>query len=88
MRYYERVGYVYNVNTPFVIFQFRYGTKLEITATCLGVVLGMLSGGGITVNLIQLGELSTAFVERTHPPTDRYSTYLPILSVFGGGRRL
>ncbi|CAB3225446.1 unnamed protein product [Arctia plantaginis] len=67
---------------------FRYGTKLEVMATCLGVILGMLSGGGITVNLIQLGELSTAFVERTHPPTDRYSTYLPVLSAFGGGRRL
>ncbi|XP_075991226.1 multidrug resistance protein homolog 49-like [Anticarsia gemmatalis] len=66
---------------------FQYGSAVEKTATFIGIILGMLSGGGITFNLIQLGELSTAFVERTSP-TDRLSTYLPILSFFGGGRQL
>ncbi|CAB3235155.1 unnamed protein product [Arctia plantaginis] len=67
---------------------FRYGTTIEKLATCIGIFLGILSGGGISINLALLGEINTAFVERTHPPTDRYSTNLPILSTFGGGTRL
>ncbi|CAB3225437.1 unnamed protein product [Arctia plantaginis] len=66
---------------------FRYATCLEITATFFGVIFGMLSGGGVCYNMVQIGELSTAFVERTTNP-ERASSYLPLTETFGGGRRL
>lgn len=66
---------------------FRYATWLELTATILGTVFGLLSAGGVTYNLMQVGEMSTAFVERTVPP-DRLTSKMPIMSLFGGGRRL
>ncbi|CAH0578089.1 unnamed protein product [Chrysodeixis includens] len=66
---------------------FRYGTCLEITATIIGIFLGVLSGGGLTYNLVQVGELSTAFVERTAFQEQR-SSPMPLLSLFGGGRVL
>ncbi|KAF9804799.1 hypothetical protein SFRURICE_007702 [Spodoptera frugiperda] len=66
---------------------FRYGTFLEITATFLGIFISMISGGGIAYNLIQVGELSTAFVERTSFQ-DQPSSNMPLLSIFGGGKRL
>ncbi|KAH9637265.1 hypothetical protein HF086_006909 [Spodoptera exigua] len=66
---------------------FRYGTFLEITATFIGIFISMISGGGIAYNLIQVGELSTAFVERTSFQ-DQPSSNMPLLSVFGGGKRL
>ncbi|XP_049884996.1 multidrug resistance protein homolog 49-like [Pectinophora gossypiella] len=66
---------------------FRYATCLELTATIFGAIFGFLSGGGVSYNLVQFGELSTAFVERTtfH---DQMSSYLPLTTLFGGGRRL
>ncbi|XP_022833220.1 multidrug resistance protein homolog 49-like [Spodoptera litura] len=66
---------------------FRYGSFLEITATFLGIFISMISGGGIAYNLIQVGELSTAFVERTSFQ-DQPSSNMPLLSIFGGGKRL
>ncbi|KAL0852199.1 hypothetical protein ABMA28_000423 [Loxostege sticticalis] len=66
---------------------FRYASCLEISATLLGIFFGLLSGGGVVYNLVQFGELSTAFVERTSQ-TDRLSSYMPLTSVFGGGERL
>ncbi|XP_035435503.1 multidrug resistance protein homolog 49 [Spodoptera frugiperda] len=66
---------------------FRYGTFLENTATFLGIFISMISGGGIAYNLIQVGELSTAFVERTSFQ-DQPSSNMPLLSIFGGGKRL
>ncbi|KAJ0183786.1 hypothetical protein K1T71_000209 [Dendrolimus kikuchii] len=67
---------------------FRYATFLEMTATIFGVLLGLLSGGGVTFCLIQIGEISTSFVERTSGYQDRLSSKLPLTEVFGGGRRL
>ncbi|KAI8430778.1 hypothetical protein MSG28_000940 [Choristoneura fumiferana] len=67
--------------------QYRYATCLEITATLCGMLFGLLSGGGVCYNLIQFGELSTSFVERT-TQQDRLSSYLPLTALFGGGRRL
>ncbi|KAI8430777.1 hypothetical protein MSG28_000939 [Choristoneura fumiferana] len=66
---------------------FRYGTWLEISATLFGFFVGLLSGGGVCFNLVQFGELSTAFVQRT-VQTDRLSSYLPLTATFGGGRQL
>ncbi|XP_047041195.1 multidrug resistance protein homolog 49-like isoform X1 [Helicoverpa zea] len=66
---------------------FRYGTALEITATVVGVLVSMASGLGMAYNLLQIGELSTAFVERTSFQ-DQLSSEMPLLSLFGGGRRL
>ncbi|XP_061705588.1 multidrug resistance protein homolog 49-like isoform X1 [Cydia pomonella] len=66
---------------------FRYASRLEISATLVGVLLGLLSGGGVCYNLVQFGELSTSFVERT-VLTDRLSSYLPLTQLFGGGKRL
>ncbi|XP_073952769.1 multidrug resistance protein homolog 49-like [Choristoneura fumiferana] len=66
---------------------YRYATCLEITATLCGMLFGLLSGGGVCYNLIQFGELSTSFVERT-TQQDRLSSYLPLTALFGGGRRL
>ncbi|XP_053623630.1 multidrug resistance protein homolog 49-like [Plodia interpunctella] len=66
---------------------FRYATCLEIFATLMGVIFGVLSGGGVCYNLVQFGELSTAFVERTKY-SDRESSYLPLTSLFGGGKIL
>lgn len=71
----------------FILLQFRYGTFLENTATFLGIFISMISGGGIAYNLIQVGELSTAFVERTSFQ-DQPSSNMPLLSIFGGGKRL
>ncbi|CAK1554106.1 unnamed protein product [Leptosia nina] len=66
---------------------YRYAKWYELLATIVGVLLGLLSGGGVCYNLVQFGELSTAFVERT-AQQDRLSSYLPLTSLFGGGRRL
>ncbi|KAJ8737131.1 hypothetical protein PYW07_000402 [Mythimna separata] len=66
---------------------FRYGTCAEVFATTLGIFIAAISGGGITYNLVQIGELSTAFVERTSFQ-EQMSTQLPLLSLFGGGQRL
>ncbi|XP_048004619.1 multidrug resistance protein homolog 49-like [Leguminivora glycinivorella] len=66
---------------------FRYASWAEIGATLLGVLLGLLSGGGVCYNLVQFGELSTSFVERT-VGTARLSSYLPLTRLFGGGRQL
>ncbi|XP_041987757.1 multidrug resistance protein homolog 49-like [Aricia agestis] len=66
---------------------FRYGTCVELLATIVGVIAGLLSGGGVCYNLVQFGELSTSFVERT-TQSDRLSSYLPLTRLFGGGRRL
>ncbi|XP_063394419.1 multidrug resistance protein homolog 49-like [Cydia fagiglandana] len=66
---------------------FRYASWVEIGATLMGVLLGLLSGGGVCYNLVQFGEMSTSFVERT-VLTDRLSSYLPLTQLFGGGKRL
>ncbi|XP_047524484.1 multidrug resistance protein homolog 49-like [Pieris napi] len=66
---------------------YRYGKWYELLATTMGVLMGVLSGGGVCYNLAQFGELSTAFVERT-AQQDQLSSYLPLTSLFGGGRRL
>ncbi|VVC86230.1 multidrug resistance protein homolog 49-like [Leptidea sinapis] len=66
---------------------FRYAKWYEILATTFGFIAGMASGGGVCYNLIQFGELSTAFVQRTSQQ-DQLSSHLPLLSLFGGGRRL
>ncbi|XP_013189257.1 multidrug resistance protein homolog 49 [Amyelois transitella] len=66
---------------------FRYATCTEILATILGIIFGILSGGGVCYNLVQFGELSTAFVERTKF-YNRTSSYLPLTSLFGGGKIL
>ncbi|KAJ8737708.1 hypothetical protein PYW08_000303 [Mythimna loreyi] len=66
---------------------FRYGTCLENFATIVGIFIAAISGGGITYNLVQIGELSTAFVERTSFQ-EQMSTHMPLLSLFGGGQRL
>ncbi|XP_063890908.1 multidrug resistance protein homolog 49 [Helicoverpa armigera] len=66
---------------------FRYGTALEITATVVGILVSMASGLGMAYNLLQIGELSTAYVERTSFQ-DQLSSRLPLLSLFGGGRIL
>ncbi|XP_028035436.1 multidrug resistance protein homolog 49-like [Bombyx mandarina] len=77
-----------NITTLVSFFQiFRYGNCLELLATALGVVFGMISGAGVCCNLLQIGELSTAFVERTKYH-DRLSSYLPLTATFGGGKRL
>ncbi|KPJ16024.1 Multidrug resistance protein-like 49 [Papilio machaon] len=49
--------------------------------------MGLLSGGGLCYNLAQFGELTTAFVDRT-VNQHQLSTYLPLTTLFGGGRRL
>lgn len=67
--------------------QFRYATCTELMATIMGVIFGMASGGGVCYNLVQIGELSTAFVERT-TYRERLTSYLPLTVAFGGGRRL
>ncbi|KAJ2954418.1 hypothetical protein O0L34_g2685 [Tuta absoluta] len=64
---------------------FRYATCAERLATVVGAILGFCSGAGVTYNLVQFGELSTAFVERT---TNRDISYLPLTYFFGGGRRV
>ncbi|CAH0716416.1 unnamed protein product, partial [Brenthis ino] len=66
---------------------FRYATWIELMATILGFLAGVLSGGGVCYNLVQFGELSTAFVERT-ARQDELSSYMPLTTLFGGGRRL
>ncbi|XP_035435555.2 multidrug resistance protein homolog 49 [Spodoptera frugiperda] len=66
---------------------FRYATCTELMATILGIIFGLASGGGVCYNLVQIGELSTAFVERT-TYTERLTSYLPLTAAFGGGRRL
>ncbi|XP_047544251.1 multidrug resistance protein homolog 49-like [Vanessa atalanta] len=66
---------------------FRYATCTELLATIVGILAGLLSGGGVCYNLVQFGELSTAFVERT-AQQDQLSSYMPLTSFFGGGRRL
>nr|ADV76539.1 ATP-binding cassette sub-family B member 3 [Trichoplusia ni] len=66
---------------------FRYATCTELLATLLGILFGLASGGGVCYNLVQIGELSTAFVERT-TYRERLTSYLPLTSTFGGGRRL
>ncbi|XP_013162197.1 PREDICTED: multidrug resistance protein homolog 49-like [Papilio xuthus] len=66
---------------------FRYATCTEALATITGILLGLLSGGGVCYNLVQFGELSTSFVERT-ANQDQLSSYLPLTTLFGGGRRL
>ncbi|XP_061382310.1 multidrug resistance protein homolog 49-like [Danaus plexippus] len=66
---------------------FRYATWCELLATIIGVIAGLLSGGGVCYNLVQFGELSTSFVERT-AYQETCSSYLPVTSLFGGGRRL
>ncbi|KAJ0183787.1 hypothetical protein K1T71_000210 [Dendrolimus kikuchii] len=73
---------------PISYFQiFRYASCLEIMATFFGVIFGLFSGGGICYNMVQIGELSTSFVERT-TYQERESSYLPLLSTFGGGKIL
>ncbi|KAJ2954416.1 hypothetical protein O0L34_g2683 [Tuta absoluta] len=64
---------------------FRYATCLERLATILGVILGFFSGGGVTYNMVQFGEISTAFLDRT---TNQNITYLPLTVFFGGGKRV
>ncbi|KAL4704726.1 hypothetical protein ACJJTC_006504 [Scirpophaga incertulas] len=66
---------------------FRYATAAEILATIFGVIFGFLSGLGICYNLVQFGELSTAFVERTSYH-EQLSSRMPLTTIFGGGRRL
>ncbi|XP_063394078.1 multidrug resistance protein homolog 49-like isoform X1 [Cydia fagiglandana] len=66
---------------------YRYATWTERAATILGVVLGLLSGGGVCFILVQIGELSTTFIERTSYQ-DQYTSYMPLMIVFGGGLRL
>ncbi|CAG4929498.1 unnamed protein product [Parnassius apollo] len=66
---------------------FRYATWSELCATIFGVLFGLLSGGGVCYILVQFGELSTSFVERTSNQ-DQLSSYLPLTTLFGGGRRL
>ncbi|XP_075990573.1 multidrug resistance protein homolog 49-like [Anticarsia gemmatalis] len=66
---------------------FRYATCTELMATIFGVLFGLMSGGGVCYNLVQIGELSTAFVERTSY-REQLSSYLPLTEAFGGGRRL
>ncbi|XP_072931072.1 multidrug resistance protein homolog 49-like [Epargyreus clarus] len=66
---------------------FRYATWLELFATILGVIFGLLSGGGVCYILVQFGELSTAFVERTSQ-THQLTSIMPLTRLFGGGRRL
>ncbi|XP_039763141.1 multidrug resistance protein homolog 49-like [Pararge aegeria] len=66
---------------------FRYAKWVEILATIIGIIAGLLSGGGVSYNLVQFGELSTAFVERT-AQQEQCSSHLPLTSIFGGGRRL
>ncbi|KAH9637264.1 hypothetical protein HF086_006908 [Spodoptera exigua] len=66
---------------------FRYATCTELMATIMGIIFGLASGGGVCYNLVQIGELSTAFVERT-TYTERLTSYLPLTVAFGGGRRL
>ncbi|XP_034839685.1 multidrug resistance protein homolog 49-like isoform X2 [Maniola hyperantus] len=66
---------------------FRYAKWVELLATIVGILAGLLSGGGVCYNLVQFGELSTAFVERT-AQQEQCSSHLPLTSIFGGGRRL
>ncbi|CAK1588202.1 unnamed protein product [Parnassius mnemosyne] len=66
---------------------FRYAKCSELCATLFGILFGLLSGGGVCYNLVQFGELSTSFVERT-ANQDQLSSYLPLTTLFGGGRRL
>uniref|UniRef100_A0A2A4J7A7 ABC-type xenobiotic transporter n=1 Tax=Heliothis virescens TaxID=7102 RepID=A0A2A4J7A7_HELVI len=66
---------------------FRYATCTELCATILGIIFGLASGGGVCYNLVQIGELSTAFVERT-TYRERLTSYLPLTVAFGGGKRL
>lgn len=56
-------------------------------ATLFGILFGLLSGFGVCYNLVQFGELSTAFVERT-TYQNRLSSRMPLSSLFGGGKRL
>ncbi|KAM3968871.1 LOW QUALITY PROTEIN: multidrug resistance protein homolog 49-like [Aphomia sociella] len=62
---------------------FRYATWTEMLATILGVIFGLISGGGVCYNLIQFGELSTAFVERSK---GGLRSHLPLTQFFGGGK--
>ncbi|XP_013173168.1 PREDICTED: multidrug resistance protein homolog 49-like [Papilio xuthus] len=66
---------------------YKYGRWYELAASVAGTVLGLLSGGGLCYNLAQFGELTTAFVDRTANQHE-LSTYLPLTTLFGGGRRL
>ncbi|XP_073952681.1 multidrug resistance protein homolog 49-like [Choristoneura fumiferana] len=66
---------------------FRYATCTERLATIVGVLFGLLSGGGVCYNLVQFGELNTAFVERT-AYREQMTSYLPLTRLFGGGMRL
>ncbi|XP_030031864.2 multidrug resistance protein homolog 49 [Manduca sexta] len=66
---------------------YRYASCCELLGTIFGIVFGLLSGGGVCFSLVQVGELSTSFVERT-TFQNHVSTYLPLTTVFGGGRRL
>ncbi|KPJ04743.1 Multidrug resistance protein 1 [Papilio xuthus] len=67
--------------------KYKYGRWYELAASVAGTVLGLLSGGGLCYNLAQFGELTTAFVDRTANQHE-LSTYLPLTTLFGGGRRL
>ncbi|KAI5641363.1 ABC transporter transmembrane region domain-containing protein [Phthorimaea operculella] len=64
---------------------FRYATCLEKLAIVVGVILGFFSGGGVTYNMVQFGEISTAFLDRT---TNKNISYLPLTQFFGGGKRV
>ncbi|XP_048489395.1 multidrug resistance protein homolog 49 [Plutella xylostella] len=66
---------------------FKHATWYEALATLLGAALGFLSAGGVCINLVLFGELSTAFVQRT-AFQQQTSSRLPLLSLFGGGRIL
>ncbi|CAG4942049.1 unnamed protein product [Colias eurytheme] len=66
---------------------FRYAKWYELVASLFGVLAGLLSGGGVCYSLAHFGELSTSFVERTSQQ-EQLSSYLPLMRLFGGGRRL
>ncbi|XP_059046316.1 multidrug resistance protein homolog 49-like [Achroia grisella] len=84
----EKKKPVENTEPPISFFQiFRYATWTERLATFLGVIFGLLSGGGVGYNLVQFGELSTAFVERT-TYEQGLKSYLPLTRLFGGGQIL
>lgn len=65
---------------------FRYAKWYESLATGVGMVLALLSGGAVSYNLLGIGELSTALVDRS-TGRDSYGGF-PILSLWGGGKML
>lgn len=71
----------------YFLYQFRYSTTWELTVTIVGALLGALGGFSMCITTLQFGEMMTTFVERS-VDNGQISSYLPMTTFFGGGRRL